>query len=197
MTEYALELKITLKGSEPLIWRRIQVSSKFTFFELHHIIQICMGWKNYHMYEFNLEGYSIGEAQESAQAGYEDGQQMESNDIMIGELLDKEGDQFKYLYDYGDYWQHEVIVDKISPHTLLTNSICIDGKMCCPPEDVGGIRGYIASLDILKNKKQPEHKDTVRWFGRSFVPEKFDLEKTNRQLKRLNQYIRKWQNGML
>ena len=60
-----IQLKVSLDGSDPLIWRTLLINRETTFFELHHIIQLAMGWKNYHLFEFNLDGYRVGMIEEN------------------------------------------------------------------------------------------------------------------------------------
>lgn len=192
-----IQLRVSLLQSKPLIWRQIHVSKETTFFELHHIIQIVLGWKNCHLFEFGLEGYRIGEI-------YDDGkiedlgtnELIDSRTIALKDLITQKGETFKYLYDFGDNWEHLIEVeDFIEKDISLKYPICIDGQMNCPPDDSGGLRNYYASLEILKDKKHPEYKENTVWFGRTYDPEKFDKEKANRQLRKLRKYIVDWDSG--
>jgi len=189
-----IQLKVSLIDSEPLIWREIHVSKETTFFELHHIIQIIMGWKNYHMFEFNLEGYRVGEVFEDERTeGYGNDQIIESRTVAIKDLITQQKETFKYVYDYGDDWEHKIQVENfLEEDTTLKFPICIDGRMNCPPDDSGGLHNFYESMEILKDKKHPEYKEISKWFGKSYDMKKFDKEKINRQLKNLAKYIADW-----
>jgi hypothetical protein len=192
-----VQLNISLHESKPLIWRQILVHNNTTFFELHHIIQIVMGWKNYHMFEFNIEGYRIGEIDEE-ERNYGSGKLLDANAVTLKDIITQKKDIINYEYDFGDGWQHQIKVDEfLSVSKSIKYPICINGQMNCPPEDCGGIHAFYNSLDILKNKTHEEYKEMYQWFPKKYDSEKFDIEKVNRQLKKLDQYISKWMSGDL
>lgn len=156
-----------------------------------------MGWKNCHLFEFGLEGYRIGEI-------YDDGriedlgtnELIDSRTAALKDLITHKGETFKYLYDFGDNWEHLIEVeDFIEKDISLKYPICIDGQMNCPPDDSGGLSNFYASMEILKDKKHPEYKENAMWFGKIYDPENFDKEKANRQLKKLRKYIADWDSG--
>ena len=174
-----LQLKIALKHIKPSIWRRVEVTDDVTFYELHHVIQIVMGWWNAHLFEFQVDGYRIGITDDD----WDTEDTLEAKEVKLSRLLDKEKMKFGYLYDFGDNWEHEIIVEKISPQKKNTNyPSCIKGKRNCPPEDVGGFPGYNYMLEVINNKKDPEHEDMLEWLGEGYDPEYFDLKETNGEL---------------
>lgn len=191
-----IQLKITLKSTEPAIWRRLQVEKTTTFFELHHIIQIAFGWKNYHLYEFNSDGHKIGAPDDyMANIHSNDEGVIDARDITLESLIVELGEIFSYLYDFGDSWNHIIIIEKFLPKELAKKyPICMDGALACPPEDCGGIPGFYNLLDILKDKQHPEYKESKRWVGKNFNPSFFDNEKANKTLARLDKYIMNWLN---
>ncbi len=184
-----IQLKISLAHSKPLIWRQILIHKDITFFELHHILQIVMGWSNSHLYEFNLEGYRIGEVDEEEKNNrYSSSEVFSSTTIKISELVTQPKDSINYLYDFGDDWKHQIKVEKFHGiDTVLNYPICINGQMNCPPEDCGGIDLFYHCIDVLKDKKHPDHQEVTRWFTKKYNPEQFDKEKINRKLKKLDQ----------
>jgi hypothetical protein len=189
-----IQLKISLKKSNPLIWREFQVYRDTTFFELHHIIQITMGWQNYHMCEFNLDGYRIGAIFEDDNYGSDS--VLDSKTVKLSDVISNKGDIITYEYDFGDGWQHTIEVqDFLDADSNISYPICIDGQMACPPEDCGGIHGFYDYLEILKDKKHPEYKELKTWMPRGYDPTKFDKEKVNKQLDKLDKYIFKWLKG--
>ena len=184
-----IQLKISLTHSKPLIWRQILIHKDITFFELHHIIQIVMGWGSYHLYEFKLEGYRIGEVdEEEKNNGYGSDEVLDSTTIKISDVVTQSKDIINYLYDFGDGWKHRLKVEKFHGiDKVLNYPTCIDGQMNCPPEDCGGIGSFYHCIDILKDKKHPDHKEVNLWFNKKYNPEQFDKEKINRKLKKFAQ----------
>ncbi len=192
-----IQFKVSLFESKPLIWRQILVHSDTTFFELHHIIQIAMGWDNYHMFEFDLEGYRIGEVdEEEKDNGYGSDQLLDCTSVTLKDLITQKKEVFKYLYDFGDGWKHVIKVENLlNIDTTVNYPICIDGEMNCPPEDCGGIRSFYHCLEVLKDKKSDEYQEISEWFSKKYKPEQFDIGKVNKQLKKLDKYISKWLSG--
>lgn len=190
-----IQLKITLAGTKPPIWRRIQLEKNTTFFELHHIIQISFGWLNYHMYEFDIDGHKLGapgDYMKNIPSTYEG--VIDSRDITL-DLITERGETFSYLYDFGDSWKHTLTVEQFFAKKQDEKyPICIDGEFACPPEDCGGIPGFYNLLEILKDKKHPEYRETKRWVGKGFNPEYFDKVKVNKKLAGLDKYIIDWMN---
>ena len=182
-----LQLKITLKGIRPPIWRRVEVKDDITFYELHHVIQVTMGWWNAHLFEFKVGNYRIGITEDD----WDTEDTIESKEIVLSKVVDTEKMKFRYVYDFGDWWEHEIVVEKISPSDKNKNyPTCIGGKRNCPPEDVGGIPGYMNMLEIIKDKNNPEYEDMMEWLGEEYDPEEFDLEETNGEV----QFIIKTKN---
>ncbi len=177
-----LELLIELKGTNPAIWRKIQVNSDTSLDELHHIIQISMGWTNSHLYSFKIDEieYSLPEYNYDF---------ITYGDSRSYKLKDFPEEAVEYLYDFGDYWEHTIQVIKRIEGKKLLNPICLDGKGNCPPEDVGGIHGFKNFLEIMKDKTHPERDSHIEWYGGVFNPDEIDLEKINRDLKNLKKYI--------
>lgn len=192
-----IQLNVSLLQSKPLIWRRILVHRDTTFFELHHIVQISMGWQNYHLFEFSLEGYRIGEIDEGEKgSGFGSDQLLDCREIKLGDIVTGPNDVITYSYDFGDGWKHRIEVEAFLPiDKSLSYPVCTNGQMACPPEDCGGIHAFYHSLDILKDKAHPDFRETTQWFPRNYKPERFDRVKVNRQLARLDQSIRKWLGG--
>jgi hypothetical protein len=172
------QLKITLKRSKPAIWRRIQVPGNITLERLHHIFQIVMGWSNFHLHQFIIKYEYYG----TPDPDFFEEIHNESR-TKLGSVVSKPGDKFIYDYDFGDSWEHHVIVEKIlSPEKNVNYPVCIKGKRACPPEDCGGIWGYENLLEAIKDPKHPEHEDLLEWVGEDFDPEFFDIEEVNDRL---------------
>lgn len=185
----AIQIKVTLVGTEPAIWRRIVIPSTISFFDLHHILQISMGWKNSHLFEFQVGDYRIGYIDEE----FEDSDELADALVVQADLLlDKEKSTSIYVYDFGDHWEHALEVERVEPANDRTLPVCIDGDMNCPPEDCGGIPGFRNILEILNDKKHPEYRETKTWVGRGYDAAKLDLDKINKQLPKYEKYMRHW-----
>lgn len=186
-----IALKITLKDTKPAIWRKVQVPSNVTFFDLHHIFQISMGWTNSHLFEFQVGDYKLGYVNDNLD-GMED--TADAGAVLLDLLLLKKGLQFGYLYDFGDYWQHIVVVEKLMEIKKgVVYPVCTGGEMACPHEDSGGIWGHYQNMEIIKDPKHPEYKETKRWLGRGYDPLKFDIDKVNKELPRFKKWMKNWE----
>lgn len=186
--ESIIQLKITLLGTDPAIWRRLLVKKNTTFENLHHIIQIAMGWTNSHLYEFNIKGYRIAEPVEEFIDYFEDNT-IDPYNLSIDHVIKNKKIKFNYVYDFGDHWEHQIEIEKFIPvEKQIQYPVCIDGKLNCPPEDCGSISGFYSMLEIIGDRKHPERKEMLQWLGGEYKPEHFDLSETNKELKFLHSY---------
>ena len=91
---------------------------------------------------------------------------------------------FFYLYDFGDSWEHEVLVEKVlSAEAGVDYPICIKAKRACPPEDCGGSWGYQEFVEIIQDTEHPEHASMLEWVGGYFDPEDAEFDEINPCLK--------------
>ncbi len=170
------QIKVTLVGSKPPIWRRIQVPASIKLSELHWILQQAMGWTDSHMHAFSVGGRSYGEADPELEMADEG--RVTLNKVVKGEKV-----KFRYEYDFGDGWEHQLLVEKVLPADPDVHyPRCVTGKRRCPPEDCGGIWGYARLVEALHDPRHPEHEDMKEWFEGGLDPEEFDLERINRAL---------------
>ncbi len=153
-----------------------------------------MGWENYHRYEFNLEGYRIGEIIEEEKIyGFGCDRLLDAKSVKLCDLVSDLSDEVTYSYDFGDGWQHQLEVEEfLALDQSVTYPTCIDGEMACPPEDCGGIHSFYHYLDILKDKTVPDYNLISQGFKKKYNPENFNKQKINKQLKTLPTYIRNW-----
>ncbi|MDF5736634.1 MULTISPECIES: IS1096 element passenger TnpR family protein [unclassified Nostoc] len=171
------QLKITLKNIRPPIWRRIQVLSSTTLEQLHLIVQEVMGWDNYHMHQFSIAGIDYGQPQPEFNVRSE-------KTVKLSQVVKDEKSKFFYTYDFGDSWEHEILVEKELPSTPDTNyPVFITGKRACPPEDCGGSWGYAELLEIISDPSHPEYEERMEWVGESFNPDTFDINDVNQRLR--------------
>lgn len=170
------QLKVTLKGTKPPIWRRVLVESSATLDQLHEVIQAAFGWWNYHLYEFEVgrTRYGIPDPDD-----FDFGLPKHDSRTARLDRTASAGMTFTYTYDFGDYWEHKVEVEKVletSPVPSLP--ACVAGRRAGPPEDCGGVWGYEELLAILADPAHPEHAMRAewasRWGGASLDPDAFD-----------------------
>ena len=174
---------MTLKHSKPPIWRRLLISGNTTLFDLHKIIQIAMGWTNSHLHQFIIDEkyYSIPSEDDWEPV-------IDERKYKISDIVKIEKRKFIYEYDFGDSWEHEVLVEKIMPiDPKIEYPICIKGKKACPPEDVGGIWGFEEFLEAMKDPQHPEHESYISWWGGQYDPDEFNLDKINKALQKIEQ----------
>ncbi len=126
------QLKIRLLGISPMIWRRLLVPASATLRELHGMLQVAMGWEGVHLFLFDIHGVQYGAFE--LHAG--------NPDSPLDQFGLRANERFSYVYDMGDYWEHEICVEAINPPPKKTYPICTGGSGACPPEDCGGPHGY-------------------------------------------------------
>lgn len=158
------------------------MAGTISFHKLHDIIQIVMGWENYHLYEFSAPGFPLLELPEDCEDS-----SLHYRRIAVKDVLTSEKQKLRYLYDFGDGWQHTIVVEKIIEKDPAQKApVCIGGQRSCPPEDSGGTGGYQRLLTIRKNKKHAEYNELiVNWLGEGFDPEAFDIGRVNAVLQRM------------
>jgi tRNA (cmo5U34)-methyltransferase len=173
------QCKVSLKGLIPPIWRKIQVSGDIRLDELHRVLQIVMGWGNYHSYRFIIDGVIYGPLDDV----FADATVRAAHEVRLSQVAGTEGRRFIYLYDLADDWQHVIKVEKIlAPKPGVQYPICRAGQRACPPEECGGIWEYTNLLEILQDPRHPEHREILEPYGGDFDPEMFDLVRVNRAL---------------
>ncbi len=175
------QLKITLEGSKPPIWRRVQVPGNTTLANLHDLIQDVMGWEDSHLHNFTVKGREFGQPNPE----FDEGEVEDERKILLNQVADQPKTKFTYEYDFGDGWRHAIVVEKILPPEPATAyPVCLDGSRHCPPEDCGGIWGYQEMLAKIANPKHPEHEEILEWLGGEFDPEEFSVDEVNEHLVR-------------
>ncbi|HUR73605.1 MAG TPA: plasmid pRiA4b ORF-3 family protein [Sporichthya sp.] len=168
------QLKITLLGVTPQVWRRVLVPADVTLDVVHAVIQTAMGWTDKHLHEFAVGDDLYGPADE------EDDETVDESTVRLFTVAG-EGDQLRYVYDFGDDWRHDVIVEKVlAPEPGAQYPWCLTGRQACPPEDVGGPSGYADLLAVLADSTHPEHAEAREWAGQ--LQATFDLNATNEAL---------------
>lgn len=180
MPPIILQLKVTLRLVRPPIWRRLEIPADSTLLELHHILQGAMGWTDTHLHQFVQNGVFYGTPDR------EFGLPMVSErKTRIGDLLSTVRSRLIYEYDFGDGWEHDVLLEALleaQPDARYPRVTA--GKRACPPEDVGGAPGYAAFLEALADPTHEDHASMLEWIGRPFDAERFDVVSANDRLSR-------------
>ena len=169
----AVVLRVTLKDTSPPIWRDVLAASAMSLHSLHMTIQAAMGWRNAHLYEFDVDGESIGEPDPDWDMGHP---VRPARNVRLATLLRREVRRFSYLYDFGDSWEHRIEVRR--EVLLLPGEACpalLGGLGRCPPEDVGGTGGFRDFLAVMADPSHPEYRDTRTWYGGPFNRDDLDL----------------------
>ena len=167
------QIKVTLMGIIPLIWRRIQTKD-CTLAEFHDLLQVTMGWEFEHLYRFIIGGVKYAD--------------LECDTNLDTAILPAQNrrPRFDYVYDLGDQWMHQLVVEeRFPPEQGVQYPICVAGRRACPPEDCGGPWGYSDFVEAISNPDHRGHEQMLEWVGGEFDPERFDLESVNKKLRRL------------
>jgi hypothetical protein len=172
------QVKVTLVGIRPPIWRRLQVASSINLRRLHDVIQEALGWRQSHLYRFEVGDVEFGEPDP------EDGRPVRSAKATpLRKIAPEAGASFLYEYDFGDSWQHQIVVEKVlPPGSGVAYPRCVAGRRACPPEDCGGVWGYAELLETIGDPEHPEHEEMLEWVGGAFDPEAFDVRAINEAL---------------
>lgn len=182
------QIKVVLSDIKPPIWRRLVVDSRIPLDALHHVIQVSMGWTDSHMHQFvDRDGVSYSEPYDDDFTPSFGSNMIDESAVLLNEVLKDEKDWIKYEYDFGDGWEHKIILEKILPHKKSQFPVvCIKGKRACPPEDCGGPWGYKHMLEQLAAPEvDEEYAELLEWLGDDFEPEAFDMQQTNQILEEI------------
>jgi hypothetical protein len=176
--EKIYQLRISLSGSDPEIWRRVLVSGNETLGALHLIIQDAMGWDNDHLHEFIMKDAWYADSEAALEGSRNEDR------AHLYQVAPRARSAFVYVYDFGDDWHHKIKVEKVldRDERFLGKPVCVEGERACPPEDCGGLWGYYAKLEVMKNRKHPDYEDVVEWLGEDFDPDELDLDEVNKRL---------------
>jgi len=162
-------LRIELEGIEPLIWRRFTVPASITLSNLHNVIQAVMGWHDCHLWLLvaNDQRYGIFIAgDEDWNKRIKNAKKITLNTILVGDLR-----EIEYMYDFGDDWQHRIIVEGSKPAvSRAVHPRFLGGERRCPPEDCGGIPGYYDFLDRISARSSRKRRAALDWYGGPFDP---------------------------
>lgn len=172
-----IQLRLTVEGLSPKIWRRLAVRESMWLSRLHEAIQISFDWYDYQLHRFVFGEERYGNPQEGV---------VDDRDLALADLGMQPKDSFRYEYDFGPGWGVEVLVESISATQAGGNyPTCLGGERASPPEDCGGPEGYQELLYALDHPDSALAKEWIAWIGPEFDAAAFAGEQVNRNLKRL------------
>jgi Plasmid pRiA4b ORF-3-like protein len=153
-----LQVKIKLLGvSKPPVWRRVLVPGEIRLDQLHGVIQVAMGWSDCHMHVFSTDAGDYGVS--DPELGF-----LDERCMTLSQLLSEPGDRLRYTYDFGDAWEHEIMLEKVlGAHPEQLYPSCVAGKGACPPEDCGNAWGYARLQEVLADPADEEHASMLEW----------------------------------
>ena len=178
------QLKVSLVGAKPVIWRRVNVQNKLTLAQLHEVLQVVMGWEDCHLHSFTVQGQTFSDADtcENIEAFRDESK------VTLAEVLQQVKDQMSYEYDFGEGWEHLIVLEKILPVTLsqLLAEVLV-GEGACPLEDIGGLDGWYYFLDVIAHPdseeyQDEEHQQMCEWVEEDFNPRFYDVKAVNKVL---------------
>jgi hypothetical protein len=176
------QLKVTLLGTRPPIWRRLLVPADSTLEDLHHVLQAAMGWLDCHMHDFQIGQKMFGKPDPDESFMGQPTTASEST-ARLFRVLGKAGAKAVYSYDFGDGWEHRITVEKVlAPEPGRAYPACIDGKRRCPPEDCGGVYGFYSLLESIGDPEHEQYAEMIDWLGENFDPEAFSIDEVNGRL---------------
>ena len=169
------QIKVNLLGTDPPIWRRLLVPAGLTLGQLHEILQLAMGWEDCHMHDFCIGQQRFGKP------GWME--ETRSETVRLFNVLGRVGAKALYTYDFGDTWEHQIVVEKrLAAEPDCTYPACVAGERHGPPEDCGGIPGFYNLLEAIGNPEHEQHDELLDWLGDDFDPEAFSVDEINRRL---------------
>jgi len=176
------QIKVTLLGTDPPIWRRLLVPADLTLEQLHQVLQRAIGWEDCHMHEFRIGQQRFGKPDPMEQA-FGGPRTASERTTRLFSVLGRGRAKAVYTYDFGDSWEHQLAVEKcLAPEPGRCYPACLAGERHGPPEDCGGIPGFYHLLEAICDPDHEEHEDLLEWVGGSFDPEAFSVDEVNRRL---------------
>jgi hypothetical protein len=182
MSQDIYQLKVTLRFTEPPVWRRLLVPARLTLEQLHDVLQTAMGWDNCHMHEFRIGDRHFGTPEPEDQ--FMEMPSVESErTASLSSVLQRLRAKITYTYDFGDGWEHSIVLEKrLAAAPEASYPVCTGGELACPPEDCGGIPGFYNLIEAIADPDHERHEEMIEWVGKDFAPQAFSVECVNLML---------------
>lgn len=163
---------------EPVVWRRFVVPSETKLPRFNRMLEAVMGWQGYHLHMFEIVDLRIGAPDE------DDDDVIDERRITVKQLLPRVESRLRWAYDFGDNWQHDVVVEAIEePLVGGRYPMCTAGERACPPEDCGGVGGYEELREVLADPEHDEYEHLRTWAGVGFDSDAFDQMAATKRLR--------------
>jgi hypothetical protein len=178
-----IQADIHIVGIHPVISRRFELPGNLNLAQLHELIQASFEWTDSHLHQFDIGGLTYG-APEFDEGNWSDRRTFEASDVRMCDFATYGPAPLIifYEYDFGDSWTHVIELSRKVKETGVKYPRCVAGSRRAPPEDVGGPSGYFDFLEAWYDPRHEEHKNMRRWAGRSFNPERFNLDTNNKAI---------------
>ena len=181
-TSSIYQIKATLLYTKPPVWRRLLVPADMTLDQLHLVIQATMEWLDFHLHQFRLGDVTFT-AEDPFGGAVADEDSIDERQVRVCDVLKRKGEKASYAYDFGDDWEHSLLLEKTLPRDPdAVYPVCIAGKRCGPIEDTGGPPGYHHMLQVLRNPKHEEYEELMESLGAPYDPDYFSLAEINERL---------------
>lgn len=173
------QLHISLRDSDPPIWRRVLVPGSVTLKQLDRVIQRSLDWENSHLHEFRIKTLV-----RPGRDGFEPPSNAYEARVRLAESGLTRGSKFQYIYDFGDDWLHDIKVEKmLERDPEMKYPVCIEAAGAAPPEDCGGLWGYYDMVEAIADPEHPAHAHYLEWWGDdTFDLDWVDLDAINKRL---------------
>lgn len=195
-----LQVKVSIVGSEPTIWRLLEIDASLTIDRVHGVLQTAVGWRDSHLHSFTdtdpyvrlraVNGIVREPKRWVPQDLLEDDERaLPETDWTLGQILTPESDPLFYEYDFGDGWIHRLeLTGNLPAPANAPRARLLDGARRAPLEDSGGVGGYHDLLDALADPQHEEHKNLQAWVAwtagpwQEFDAEQLDINAVNNEL---------------
>jgi hypothetical protein len=159
-TAIVVQIKVKLRGvSKPPVWRRLLVRADTRLDRLHDAVVAAFGWQDYHMHVFTSGAEEFGIP--DPELGF-----IDERLVSLGQLIGGVGDRLRYTYDFGDDWEHEIVVEELlDADPEIHYPVLVAAKGACPPEDCGGPWGYAELKEVLADPSHERHQEMLDWLG--------------------------------
>jgi len=185
------QIKVTLLGTDPPIWRRLRVPADLTLEQLHDVLQLAMGWEDCHMHAFRIGQQSYAEP-DPMERVFGGPRTADEGTARLSDVMGRAGIKAVYTYDFGDSWEHRIVVEKrLAPQPGQAYPVCVAGERHGPPEDCGGIPGFYNLLEAISDPAHERHDQLLDWLGDGFDAEAFSVDEVNQRLAPLQRWWKK------
>lgn len=185
-------VRVDLDEATPPVWRRLALSSRLTLDQVHRVLQVAMGWEDYHLHEFTMGPDTKDRSVASFRTDQTDldddmSAAVHESAVRLDQVLATPGQRLFYQYDFGDSWEHTLKLEKVEPWTAGDlPARCLTGRRAGPPEDCGGIGGFTEIVEALDGGPLPEVFDSAKhfrdWLPAGYDPAAFDQQTINSRL---------------